>query len=160
VAFIRKEIKQRNWDKKKESACMVDCGCGCGEQILNMDDYGRPRRYISGHNNRIYTDKNGHKKAWVARNRKSVNKARTARSQRLKIKLISNHTTGQCLRCGLLYDGLNGAVFSFHHRDPEQKEIGVGSGLMTYAWDAVVAEITKCDLVCSNCHLIIHRGEY
>lgn len=160
MAFTKKEIKERSWAKKKESALMIDCGCGCGKKLLNMDDYGRPRHYITGHNNRKYTDKNGHKKAWVSKNRDSVNRARTLRSQRLKIKLITDYTDGKCGKCGLVYDSKNGAVFNFHHRDPSQKELGIGSGLINSAWADIVAEVGKCDLVCSNCHLIIHRGEY
>jgi len=29
---------------------MIECACGCGAKILPVDKYGRPHRYISGHN--------------------------------------------------------------------------------------------------------------
>ena len=29
---------------------MIECACGCGAQFTKFDRWGRPRRYISGHN--------------------------------------------------------------------------------------------------------------
>ena len=67
MGFTKKEIKERSWVKKKAAASMIDCKCGCGEQLLEVDDFGRKRSYISGHNGRKYDrdDKWVHKKAWV-----------------------------------------------------------------------------------------------
>jgi hypothetical protein len=33
-----------------EANPMICCGCGCGDSLLKFDESGRPRRYISGHN--------------------------------------------------------------------------------------------------------------
>lgn len=45
----------------------------------------------------------------------------------------------------------------FHHRDPNQKDFGIGTG-HTRAWEKVKAELDKCILVCRNCHGEIHAG--
>ena len=43
-------------------------------------------------------------------------------------------------------------VLEFDHRDPEIKDNEV-TQLISYAsWDRILAEIKKCDVVCSNCH--------
>ena len=160
MAFTKKEIKERSWAKKKESAIEVQCACGCGQLMLNVDDYGRSRKFITGHNGKKYPDGYNIKTAWVKRNRKSVNEAKSERGRRLKLKLISEYTDSMCTKCGLEYNATNGAVFQFHHRDPSTKELGIGSSLLNDAWKKIVAEVGKCDLVCANCHLIIHHGEY
>lgn len=136
------------------------CKCGCGQEFEDKDQYGRTRQYINGHNGRKYKGKNDYRKEWVKRNRSSVNTARQARVKRLKIRLMEELTDCKCSVCGLGYDGKNGAVFQFHHTDPDEKEFQIGRALINKAWEAVVEEASKCVLVCSNCHHVIHRGEY
>lgn len=43
-------------------------------------------------------------------------------------------------------------VMDFDHRESKQFNIG-GSGYR-FGWKAIEAEISKCDVVCSNCHRI------
>ncbi len=31
---------------------IIECACGCGKMLENLDNHGRSRRYITGHNNR------------------------------------------------------------------------------------------------------------
>jgi predicted HNH restriction endonuclease len=68
------------------------------------------------------------------------------------------HLGGACQHCGLKYNGKNGTVFQFHHRDPESKAIELGQ------CDAkmvdLLAEVQKCDLLCANCHKLHHAEEY
>lgn len=40
---------------------MTICSCGCGTAFLKFDKWGRPRRYISGHNMREW----GHENAYA-----------------------------------------------------------------------------------------------
>ena len=56
---------------------------------------------------------------------------------------------GQCQDCGSKFKGRM-EVFDFDHR--YGKKIGVGAMLPKYSWAAIVIELDKCDLVCSNCH--------
>jgi L-lysine 2,3-aminomutase len=43
----------------------------------------------------------------------------------------------------------------FHHRDPEDKIKDVAYLVVSsYAWDTILKEIEKCDLVCVCCHRI------
>ena len=51
-------------------------------------------------------------------------------------------------------------VLVFHHRDQTTKLFTIGNavGDNTITWEAFIAEIAKCDVVCANCHLRRHQG--
>lgn len=53
-----------------------------------------------------------------------------------------------CSDCGGTFDPV---CMDFDHREGERKVLHV-SGLVGYADDLLLAEIAKCDVVCSNCH--------
>lgn len=57
-----------------------------------------------------------------------------------------------CIRCG----EKNSIVLEFHHRNPNEKELN-SQQLLGYALKRVLEEIAKCDIVCANCHRIIHE---
>lgn len=57
-----------------------------------------------------------------------------------------------CAECGF---NAHPAALQFHHRDPEQKLLGVAT-LANKAWERVEEEIAKCDVLCANCHSIHH----
>lgn len=45
----------------------------------------------------------------------------------------------------------------YHHRDSNQKDFSVSHGVKQgYSREKIINEITKCDLLCSNCHSILH----
>jgi len=46
------------------------------------------------------------------------------------------------------------AALEFHHRDPATKKFRVADG-RNYSLKAVLLEIEKCDVVCSNCHRVL-----
>ena len=63
---------------------------------------------------------------------------------------------GECVMCGLMFNGLNAAVFDFHHVNPAEKEHGFGGTNPKLA--TVKKELDKCVLVCANCHRLLHAG--
>jgi hypothetical protein len=52
---------------------------------------------------------------------------------------------GRCVRCGAIED------LEFDHIDPTTKRFAVGSS-MSRAWDVLVEEALKCQLLCRSCH--------
>lgn len=48
-------------------------------------------------------------------------------------------------------------TLDFHHLDPSEKEGNI-SGLLNYGLARVKEEISKCVLLCSNCHRKVHAG--
>jgi hypothetical protein len=46
----------------------------------------------------------------------------------------------------------------FHHRDPNSKRTNIGWMVNSgYSKESILAEIEKCDKLCSNCHRKLHR---
>lgn len=74
---------------------------------------------------------------------------------RAAVKLRALEYKGsRCLLCG--YDRCKRALI-FHHIDPEGKDFEIGEG-RTRSWEALVKELDKCVLLCSNCHMEVHDG--
>ena len=73
-----------------------------------------------------------------------------------KRRVISEIFGDSCSICG--YDKCNSAL-EFHHVDPSVKEIQPAKLINNYATiEKMLAELTKCILVCANCHREIHAG--
>ena len=62
--------------------------------------------------------------------------------------------TLSCEACGV-HDH---RVLEFHHRDPSAKEKAVTT-MMYNSRARIEAEIAKCDVLCANCHRILHYEE-
>jgi sugar phosphate isomerase/epimerase len=73
------------------------------------------------------------------------------RRRKLKERAIE-YLGGHCVVCN--YEGTP-AAFDFHHI--HGKDFNVGSRI-TFSWDRVVEELSKCVLVCARCHREIHDG--
>lgn len=76
--------------------------------------------------------------------------------QNLKLKAIKSGG-GECSNCG--YDKCWRALH-FHHIDPSQKDYNIFENRPGYKkvrnWDELKKEISKCILLCANCHTEIH----
>lgn len=47
----------------------------------------------------------------------------------------------------------------FHHPDPKNKKASVNHLMKSrYRIEVILEEIEKCEVVCANCHRIIHKG--
>ncbi len=70
-------------------------------------------------------------------------------------KILIEKKGGKCKKCGYcLYIG----SLSFHHRDPNLKLFSLdSSSLQTRKWSDIIQELSKCDLLCMNCHMEIEN---
>jgi hypothetical protein len=76
-----------------------------------------------------------------------------ARTIRIKWKQAAiEFLGGKCLDCGLVTNRIE--VYDFHHKDPSLKSFNVCSRFLKKAWGDIVEELTKCELLCANCHRI------
>jgi hypothetical protein len=73
---------------------------------------------------------------------------------------LIDHLGGECIACGFkptspaMY-----AALEFHHRDPTAKRFSLSaSNIYSRPWEVVLGEAAKCDLLCANCHRIMHYG--
>jgi hypothetical protein len=72
------------------------------------------------------------------------------------MKIMEEIGQTKCKECGFT----NPVALVFHHRDPAMKQFGIAVGLTRrYSYDSLLAEAKKCDVYCSNCHLILHYNE-
>lgn len=83
------------------------------------------------------------------------NKGRYVASKRRQYRalrdLVDQHKVDPCLDCGQSFPTY---VMDFDHRDPTTKISKVSQLVYSGSSVLVLAEIAKCDLVCSNCHRI------
>lgn len=62
-----------------------------------------------------------------------------------------------CIDCG----NADIRVLHFDHRDPALKEQDIAQALHNcWAWERLSIEIAKCDVRCSNCHMIRTAEQY
>ena len=62
---------------------------------------------------------------------------------------------GKCVECGY---NKNLAVLTFHHTDPNVKEIKLDMRTMSNnSLETLQKEILKCKLMCHNCHMELHH---
>jgi hypothetical protein len=59
-----------------------------------------------------------------------------------------------CRNCGVS----NPVVLQYHHRNPRTKEFSIGNvAKRWYSLRIIKKEMKKCDVLCANCHLILHH---
>ncbi|MHB8242416.1 MAG: helix-turn-helix domain-containing protein [Solirubrobacteraceae bacterium] len=76
--------------------------------------------------------------------------------RRRKIKqILVDENGGRCLLCG--YDRCVAALH-FHHLDRANKSFHVSQQGVTRSLASARAEVTKCVLLCSNCHAEVEAG--
>jgi hypothetical protein len=159
MIFTSQEIKRRYFNKVYAMAPITKCACGCGKKMTSKDRYARDVRFINGHNGRKYKDPTQYKREWNHRNREFRQAWKEAYYKRRKAELIKI-MGNKCENCGLVYNGENGCVFQFHHRNPHEREVRLNLPKMGTAWAKILEESKKCKLVCANCHFLIHGGRY
>ena len=82
--------------------------------------------------------------------------SQTIRSYKRKLYLIE--LMGGC--CMVCEYKKNLAALEFHHRDPNVKDSQLDMRtLSNRSMKYILEEISKCDLLCSNCHREIHNPE-
>lgn len=91
--------------------------------------------------------------------RRSICSACYAKRRRDRIRNSIIELVGEmCDRCGYGGQGYF-RVLHFHHKDPNTKFFGLNaSSTTTCAWNKVKEEISKCMLLCPNCHAEYHLG--
>ena len=84
----------------------------------------------------------GNKKYWLDMNRRNRANNRDRYNEEK-----SKHSCG---KCGVKYPNY---VMDYDHIDPSTKRMNI-SKMMGYSWSVILEEISKCELLCANCHRI------
>ena len=80
-----------------------------------------------------------------------VNDQTLERQRKLKADAV-DLLGGKCTICKGVF---HNAAFEFHHPDPDGKDYSIGNKKCLRI-ESHIQELTKCVLVCSNCHKTIH----
>lgn len=76
-------------------------------------------------------------------------------TKRLKMEYIRRYKeTNKCATC----PEARAACLEFHHNDPSLKRFELHSA-KSYGYETIDAEISKCSLLCANCHRIVHAED-
>lgn len=91
---------------------------------------------------------------YISKNRSPVSKSKGVINwrRRTKQKLIE-FLGGSCSKCGY---NRSTAALEFHHLDPDKKDFTIAG--KSWSFEKLKEEVSKCVLVCSNCHREIHAG--
>lgn len=156
---ILRDKKEASYLKKWQNATYIKCACGCGAELKEYDRYGRKSKYINGHNNRKFDDPTQYLKDYRKRNKEKIYKDKKQKIKQLKVDLLL-HKGGKCSVCGIGYDGNNASIFDLHHRIPAEKEINISAAYNRKKLEYIYKEAEKCDILCANCHRLLHNDKY
>jgi len=91
----------------------------------------------------------GYWRAYYYRNREEVAAGRRRRKSDLRRWLRAYKTSLVCARCGEDHP----ATLDFHHTDPAEKELSIGDSVRNgWSLRKLLREISKCRVLCANCH--------
>ncbi len=97
-----------------------------------------------------------YQRKWYKANRDKRIKQVADRKKKLSEWLRDYKRSLSCKQCGFSHP----AALDFHHRDPSsKKEIMAGIAWRGWGKERILEEASKCDILCSNCHRILHYEE-
>lgn len=130
--------------------------CGCQKYIFGQES-SEKKCLLCG---QVFTANVPNRQYCYECSPKGLSSADSLRLKKRKLKhLLIQHKGGKCQKCG--YDKCEGALH-FHHRNPEEKEFGLGGINLNdsdFSLSNLLTEIDKCDLLCANCHAEVHYKE-
>ena len=97
-----------------------------------------------------------YRREWYKRNKEHAKEKVANRRRELAAWMVEYKRDLKCSRCDEDHVG----TLDFHHIDPEQKDMEV-SGAIHNGWSVkrILEEISKCIVLCSNCHRKLHFNE-
>lgn len=85
------------------------------------------------------------------RNRSKINTYMTNRRNALRQRCFDYLGGTRCILCG--FTSTICAQFDLHHKDPTAKCFGISTAISNaYTWAQLEPEVTKCVVLCRNCH--------
>ena len=128
---------------------MKQC-CRCNE-IKPLELYSNNKRNVDGKYRYCKTcQKEGNARYFQKNKEKfyALNKAK--RTQNVQ-KYLEYKSQLSCSMCG---ESRHWCLDFHHHND--DKDVAVANMIGTHSWESIMKEISKCIVVCRNCHADIH----
>lgn len=137
--------KRRYEARIHEQSPIVSCACGCGETFHSISKWGIKQEFVHNHKARL---------GFVSDNdfRYGSDALRSQRKRDARERVIQL-MGGKCVDCGHEYNGNNQHSFDIHHLDRSKKSFQLGgTALISKTWAEVEEELSKCILLCCECH--------
>jgi hypothetical protein len=87
-------------------------------------------------------------------NREKVKEAEKLKRRKKLIWFNNIKSKLQCIKCGFSHI----AALDFHHRVPSEKKFELAN-IWGKTRKQILEELEKCDVLCANCHRILHYEE-
>ena len=121
----------------------------CGKELFSNGP--RPKKWCDGTCRARFRADND-----IKYQQRNTYEEQAERSKFRKLKAISLKG-GACIQCGEKHP----AALCFHHKDPASKEFTINGRIFGNSkWERIKEELDKCELLCYNCHQILHFGDY
>lgn len=126
---------------------MKQCG-RCG-QVKLLDLFATRTKSSDGKSNWCKVCFNQYdRERYVNGDKARKDKNRADRIEIIRSKLWKVLLESKCQECG----NTDPEVLEFDHRDQTTKEFNVSEMLRSYSWSNIEVEISKCNILCANCH--------
>jgi 5-methylcytosine-specific restriction endonuclease McrA len=93
---------------------------------------------------------------YYAKNRSDFRRRNAEYTRKNREFLVTYKLDHGCARCG--FNG-HPAALEFHHLNPAEKSFRLSeANTGTYGMEKILEEIAKCEILCANCHRIVHAS--
>ena len=97
-----------------------------------------------------------YQREWYSRNKEKQKRIVRDRQAELEKWYKEYKATLHCDRCPETHP----ATFDFHHLDSSKKDANIGDAIHSgWSKKRIFAEISKCIVLCANCHRKLHWNE-
>ena len=115
----------------------------------SLDEFSDNKSRYDGKNGQCKLCHSAYRKDHYEKNKNKVYKQIKKRQRGLSDKVLAYKEERGCSDCGIK----DGRVLDYDHLKDKVFNISQ-AGHYGYSWENILAEIEKCDIVCSNCHRI------
>lgn len=119
----------------------------------DLEDFTKTKNTKDGRIGICKSCMNDRNKAFYAKNKEVCKERSKKTTEQARQRFQDFKKTLKCLDCG----EPRWWVLQFHHRDPSKKELTIGKFIPSK--EKLEKELSKCDVLCANCHLDRHHQE-
>lgn len=123
--------------------------CNICKRTLPLTDFNKKKSNPDGHQGQCRECSKEKNKSHYGRNKQSYLDRNDKNRKIRRSKWIEFKRTLKCERCGENHP----ATLDFHHLDPNEKDFNLsGKAFYGYSVERIHEELSKCIILCSNCH--------
>ena len=131
--------------------------CSKCRKIKPIFEFHKNRRRATGHSNNCKMCQNKFTRIHHINNEDDYKETRNRHRRKRMDIIIKIKSDAGCKICGEKHP----ACLDFHHRNKAEKLFGIAQSISgLFKIDAIMIEIAKCDVMCSNCHRKEHWDDF